>query len=236
MSWFRIDDKFHSHSKVLMAGNAATGLYTRCGAWSCDQGTDGMIPRHVARSFGSTREITSLVSCGLWAEVETGYVMPDFLDFNPSAAEVEAKRQARAEAGAKGGQRSGETRRSKGEANASGLLDVCFDGDEANTNPVPSRPVPSHENKSSLNSESVGTTEEDDLVRSIIGEIARLRAASRKPDSRDAWVRTVIKNFHTDELPALMAFLEERPEIRDENQWEAAARIFEMYRVNRSAS
>lgn len=236
MSWFRIDDKFHSHAKVLQAGNAAVGLYTRCGAWSCDQRTEGKIPRHVARSFGTPKEIRTLLSCALWAETEDGYVMPDFLDFNPSNAEVDAKRQARAEAGAKGGQRSGETRRSKGEANASALLDVCFDSGEANTNPHPiPSPTPSLVTNSVVISESLSADDDDAFASRVVNEIARLRCKGNATINAKGYQQKTVTNFREHEMDDLRAFLAERPEAEQDNEWERAARIFETYRIERAS-
>jgi hypothetical protein len=139
MVWFRIDDKFHANAKVIAAGNAAIGLWTRCGAWSSDQAKEGRIPKHVAEMYGTKKEIGALLAVRLWVEDGNDYVMPDFLDFNPSNAEVEAVRAKRAQAGALGGRNSGKARRSKAEASASPLLNECFDNDEANTNPDPSQ-------------------------------------------------------------------------------------------------
>lgn len=144
MSWVRLDDKFHSNAKVLAAGNAATGLYVRCCAWSADNGTDGTIPRVVAKSFGTAREIANLISVRMWVEDGDNYRIPDFLDFNFSRAEQEERRAKRAAAGSKGGRKSAE-RRSNEQANAqalaTGSLDACYVQDEANANPVP-EPVP----------------------------------------------------------------------------------------------
>ena len=53
MSWFRIDDRFHSHPKVLRAGNAAVGLWVRCGAYSTDYGTDGLVLAEIVARFGA---------------------------------------------------------------------------------------------------------------------------------------------------------------------------------------
>lgn len=94
MSWFRLEDSFHSHPKVIAAGNAAVGLYVRCGTYSAQHLTDGFIPDAVARQYGTTREITILAGSTdpLWTTVEGGYLMADYLEFNPSKAQVLADR------------------------------------------------------------------------------------------------------------------------------------------------
>lgn len=225
MAWVRLDDTFPEHPKVLQVGGDAAWLHVCALAYCNRNETDGMVTLQVLPRLSDRRRPTALaellVAAGMWDLAPGGWTIHDYLKFQPSRETMERKR-------AEARDRMNKVR--------SGSQDVRANNERSSLNPDPSRPDPSRENKSSLNSESVGATGEDDLVRRIIGEIARLRAAHHKPDSRDAWTRSVIKNFRTDELPALQAFLEERPEIREEDQWEAAARIFEMYRVNRSAS
>ena len=136
MSWFRLDDKFHSNQKVIAARNAAVGLYVRCGTWSADQGTEGRIPSHVALMFGTKAEIARVSAAGLWQPTDYGYLIRDYLEYNLSNDEVGERREKRAEAGRAGGIKSGESRRSKREASASDSGKQI----EANTNPDPTRP------------------------------------------------------------------------------------------------
>jgi hypothetical protein len=93
MVWFKVDDGFHQHPKALRAGNAALGLWVRCGAYCSQYETDGMIPTQVAAQYGTRREIDRLVTAGLWMRVDGGYRMPDFLDYNPAHSDLEMKRK-----------------------------------------------------------------------------------------------------------------------------------------------
>ncbi|MEU1800832.1 hypothetical protein [Streptomyces sp. NPDC019937] len=108
MSWFKIDDGFHCHPKVFAAGTPAVGLYVRCGSWAAQQVTDGVIPKHVAKMYGTPRMIKALVDAGLWhqrghncpscAEVDANsYVIHQYLEKNPSRAETDAARKAKSE-------------------------------------------------------------------------------------------------------------------------------------------
>lgn len=108
MSWFKIDDGFHCHPKVLMAGTPAVGLYVRCGSWAAQQVTDGVVPKHVAKMYGTPRMIKALVDAGLWhqkghdchscPEVDgNSYVIHQYLEKNPSRAETDAARKAKSE-------------------------------------------------------------------------------------------------------------------------------------------
>lgn len=137
MPWFRVDDVLADHPKVIMAGNAAMGLWVRAGAWSMKHLTDGFIPDAVLPILGTVEEAESLVRVGLWSTSAGGYSFHAWEGRQPTKDEVEERRAKRAEAGRKGGIKSGESRReARSEANAS-------PGVEANANPVPSRPVPS---------------------------------------------------------------------------------------------
>lgn len=92
MPWFRLEDNFHHHPKVRRAGNAATGLWVRCGTYSAQYLTDGTIPAEVAHDYGRPREIEALLAARLWIEKDDGFLMPDYLDYNPSAEQVRADR------------------------------------------------------------------------------------------------------------------------------------------------
>lgn len=111
MTWFKIDDNFFLHPKVIAAGNSAIGLFVRAGAWSSNHLTDGYIPSSVALMFGSDNDIDNLLATDLWDRVDGGYQIPDFLDYNPSAEQVKAEQARRSEAGKVGGTASSKARR-----------------------------------------------------------------------------------------------------------------------------
>lgn len=93
MPWFRLEDSFHSNLKVQRAGNGAVGLWVRCGTWSSHYLTDGVIPPEVYTSMGRTREVEALVAQRLWVPTSEGMLMPDYLDYQPSKAEVDQRRK-----------------------------------------------------------------------------------------------------------------------------------------------
>jgi hypothetical protein len=95
--WFRLDDSFHSHPKVIAAGNEAIGLYVRCGTYAAEHLTDGFIPEHVALLYGSAALADDLVRTKLWRRARGGWRMPDYLDYNPSRLAVENDRKNAAE-------------------------------------------------------------------------------------------------------------------------------------------
>ena len=73
--WFKVDDTLALHTKTVMAGNAAMGLWVRAGSWSAFHRSDGFIPAATARSLGTRRQCRLLISADLWAECDGGYQM-----------------------------------------------------------------------------------------------------------------------------------------------------------------
>ena len=74
MVWFKVDDGFATHPKVVQAGNAACGLWVRAGSWSAQQLTDGYIPSSMIAVLGGRKaEAKRLVEVGLWLEESDGY-------------------------------------------------------------------------------------------------------------------------------------------------------------------
>jgi hypothetical protein len=133
MVWFKVDDNFHSHPKTLMAGKAAVGVWVCLGSWSSQHGTNGVVPTTVALSFGGRHQLRALVDVGLLEVTDDGYLLHDFLDYNPAAERVAEVKQARAQAGSKGG--------SKRQANARANAERDVSKPQAESNPVP-EPVP----------------------------------------------------------------------------------------------
>lgn len=97
MPWFKVDDGFHCHPKVLEAGNEAIGLYVRCGSWVSQQLTDGFVPTSIAVLYGGRDLAELLVEAKLWTPVVGGWRMHDYLIYNPSKEQVQAERHAASE-------------------------------------------------------------------------------------------------------------------------------------------
>jgi hypothetical protein len=110
-SWFRIDPGAAFDKKVEMAGNEAFGAWTRAGAWSAGNLTDGMIPRATAHKIAPRRVWERAIAAQLVEELPDGYKIHDYLDWNPSAEEVRAKSAKRSAAGRLGGKKSADARR-----------------------------------------------------------------------------------------------------------------------------
>jgi hypothetical protein len=95
--WFRVDDGFYDHPKVVRAGNAAIGLWVRSATWSARHLTDGRIPAEVVARLGRPSQAASCERAGLWILVDDEYCIPDWLDYQPSALEIKKRRRSDAE-------------------------------------------------------------------------------------------------------------------------------------------
>lgn len=110
MAWVKVDDSFQGHPKFLDVGLAGIGLWTAGNAYCSAYLTDGHIPKSALRrlTLGEPCDeaIAQLIDAGLWDERDDGdgWDVHDYLDYNPSAAEVRSLREKRAAAGRKGGQ------------------------------------------------------------------------------------------------------------------------------------
>lgn len=108
MTWVKLDDGFWSHPKVDGTSLAAVGVFARSLSYCGAHLTDGSITPEAAiyMAAGKKALLAELVDRGLWEQLDGGYRIPDFLDFNPSREQVEAERQKSAERQAKFQRRS----------------------------------------------------------------------------------------------------------------------------------
>ena len=118
MAWVRIDDEFYSHPKVAALRSdvmlACIGLHTLALCWCNHKLTDGRIPLNqvhrlagdlsLALPSGNPHAlINELLRVGMWEPLdEDSYQIHDYLDYQPSRAQIQAVREAKSEAGKKG--------------------------------------------------------------------------------------------------------------------------------------
>lgn len=118
MPWVRIDDHFPEHPKIARLGPDAPlcGWLWLCGLAYCNrQLTDGRIPKSFLlrlADFGLSRDrddltvesaAEMLVIVGLWEEDERDYIVHHYDQYQPTRAQIEAERRAKAESGRLGG-------------------------------------------------------------------------------------------------------------------------------------
>lgn len=138
MTWGKMDDKFHRNRKVrqlrqMDGGREALGVWVFWWSWCLDDPElSGVVPTSELSAVDE-RSVQLLVDVGLWETIEGGYAFHDFHAYNPTRAQVDAKRTADRERVA--------SKRSASRANVA--------RDNAATNPrvaspgrVPARPDP----------------------------------------------------------------------------------------------
>lgn len=130
--WSKLDDQFYLNPKNAVMDRDEQDLYIAGIIYCNGQLTDGFIPASVlfmlcawakipleANAKANAEAIASrLVKHNFWELVDGGYSVHDFLDWNMSRAEVTALKQARSEAGRRGGSKSQAQRKAIASANA----------------------------------------------------------------------------------------------------------------------
>lgn len=101
MPWVKLDDRFPSHRKVALLADRAFRLHVSAICWCSENLTDGRIADRelplVAKVRGLKATAQQLVDAGLWDRIEGGWEIHDYLDYNPSRAQVLAERKKNAE-------------------------------------------------------------------------------------------------------------------------------------------
>lgn len=111
MAWAKLDDQFFYNKKIAQVDGPAKLLYIAGLVYVANQLSDGFIPAKAVKFIASTADVANcqdfarqLVDVCLWDIVEGGYIIHDYLAWNPSKEQVLHNREVRAEAGARGGQ------------------------------------------------------------------------------------------------------------------------------------
>lgn len=141
MPWARFDDHMPSHRKVRPLSDAAFRLWVSSVCWSNANHTDGVVLCHDLTYVSDVRRprkcVAELVGSGLWEEIENGWLVHDFLDYNPSAAQVSAQRKLKTA-------RQQRWRAGRGEDDVDASTEPSKDAPtDASRDAAPSRPVPS---------------------------------------------------------------------------------------------
>lgn len=178
MTWFRVDDGFYSHDKVIRIPRArraeAVGTWTLCGTWAADKERDGVVPAHMVDELGGTEAgAQALVDVGLWRRRRDAFVFVNWAEFQPTREQLHERRQAES-------QRKAEYRARKARESgaASGRVPMGQNRDDAS--PVPSRPVddddqtlsgrPNSDTGSALDDSSTGVSPVVDSVVQAVAE------------------------------------------------------------------
>lgn len=93
MGWVRLDDNFADHPKVIGLSDTAFRLYIEALCYSNRQLTDGFIPMSVYVKLSKLDEADYLIEAGLWEEVEKGYQIRSYTEYQPTRSKVNEKRE-----------------------------------------------------------------------------------------------------------------------------------------------
>ncbi|RLK47639.1 hypothetical protein C7474_2234 [Microbacterium telephonicum] len=135
MPWFKVDDQFWSHPKVVELSADAVALWVRAGSYAAQHLTDGKVTTGALRMLGGAREIADeLVLGGLWDQVDNRtWQFRDWFDYQPTAEEVADRRAKRSAAGKKGAES-----RWHGKSDGNPMANAMADGSQTDA-PSPSR-------------------------------------------------------------------------------------------------
>ncbi|MFE0647447.1 hypothetical protein ACFVZH_02500 [Streptomyces sp. NPDC059534] len=160
MPWVRLDDRFPSHRKVALLSDRAFRLHVSAICWCAENLTDGRIGDRelplITHIRGIKATAQQLHEAGLWDRVDSGWMIHDYLDYNPSREQVTAERKKNAERqerfrqrrngklipGSRNGSSNGVTENGESHADDSNATRRRHDGD---TNTPSKRSVPEQE-------------------------------------------------------------------------------------------
>jgi hypothetical protein len=103
MAWVRLEDDFPENPKIIEAGPVASWLHIKAIAFCNRQLTDGFVSYATVRWMNGAASAKVLVRVGLWETTKGGYLIHDYLEYQPSRAEVLDRREKRAASGKLGG-------------------------------------------------------------------------------------------------------------------------------------
>jgi len=136
MPWARFDDTFPAHRKVRRLSDGAFRLHVTAVCFSSHDLTDGLITHEDLEELTAIKQadkrVNELVLRGVWEPVADGWIIHDYLDYNPSRKQVMADRSAARERQ----QRARERR-------AASQRDARRDSQRESQTPDPTRPDPS---------------------------------------------------------------------------------------------
>lgn len=148
MPWFKVDDGFHGHPKVVELSLSAVGLWTLSGSWCAKYLTDGFVPdKTVIRLGSSVEDAAELVAADLWLNALGGFEFKDWADYQPLKADVELERAAAQErmravrAKKKGVAGSGEQPANVRENIARSSEEVRVTPSQSHPSPIPTTPT-----------------------------------------------------------------------------------------------
>jgi hypothetical protein len=103
VSWLKLDDHFPEHQKVTGLHDRAFRFHVTALCYCARNLTDGEVTNRAAGVIAAVlntrpyRWAKELTEAGLWRATDHGWMINDYLSFNPSATQVKDERNAAAE-------------------------------------------------------------------------------------------------------------------------------------------
>ena len=102
MTWAKLDDGFPEHPRIASLTDKAFRLHVSSICLAARKLSDGhisVIDGKVLRALtgAQAKHVTELLDCGVWQENGDGWVIRDYLDYNPPADYVKERRRKDAE-------------------------------------------------------------------------------------------------------------------------------------------
>lgn len=100
MTWFKVDDGWWSHPKVIPVESDARGLWVSSGSWCAQHLTDGFLPEYALKMVTELKgaklsaACAELVEAGLWKRRPGGFLFHDWEKYQPVREDVERRRAA----------------------------------------------------------------------------------------------------------------------------------------------
>ena len=208
MTWAKLDDSFPEHLKVIDLTDGAFRLYVEGLCYAARNLTDGALPRAAVRRLtGGDRRAGELVDAGLWDRTDTGWVIHDYLDFNPSSEQVRGEReQAR--------QRKARQRDRARTASHGGSHAVTPTGTDAVRPASPSRPDPLPSQSSVTSSNAPPARDDDDhpIDQALLDAVVDLKMAAANPTSPGPYRAAVARSVPTEHGADLARIAAEHPD------------------------
>lgn len=196
MPWFKVDDGFWSHPKVVELSDSAVALWVRSGAYASQHLTDGQITAGTLRMLASRREVADeLVLAGLWDQVDDRtWAFHDWEEYQPAAMATREKREELSRKRSEAGKAGAEARWKQRDSNPDGKLpEPELSG--VDSKPIaPSRPVPSPDFYSPSKSQSSSNRARVSTDAIHVPEMTRKLAARRGVSNLRSVVDAIVRH------------------------------------------